>query len=95
MNLFLIIVFLTSLLVFGEALAENPDVGACTGCHGLDGRSRQEDYPNLAGQKQRYLEKALKDFRNGSRHHLMMNFVAKDMSDENIESFAAYYAGFQ
>lgn len=89
------LVFLVSLLSTGGVLAEKPNVDACTGCHGLDGRSRDLDIPNLAGQKERYLAKALRDFRMGDRRHLMMNFVAKEMSEDDIKNYAAYYANFQ
>ena len=78
-----------------DVFAGNLNVDACTGCHGLDGRSRDMDTPNLAGQKERYLAKALRDFRLGERRHLMMNFVAREMSDEDIINYAAYYANFQ
>jgi len=88
-------VLLVSLLFMNDVFAGKLNVDACTGCHGLDGRSRDLDTPNLAGQKQRYLAKALRDFRMGNRHQLMMNYVAKEMSDEDIENYAAYYAVFQ
>lgn len=95
MKIVVMTIMLISLLGFGDVFAGKPKVDACTGCHGLDGRSRDPDVPNLAGQKQRYLAKALRDFRMGNRQQLMMNFVAKEMSDEDIEDYAAYYAGFQ
>ena len=95
MKIFLTTILLISLLAFGEVFAVEIKVDACTGCHGLDGRSRDPDTPNLAGQKQRYLAKALRDFRMGNRQQLMMNFVAKEMSDEDIENYATYYANFQ
>jgi len=82
-------------LAAAEAHAATPDTDKCTGCHGLDGRSNQPDMPNIAGQKKRYLIKALQDFRLGERRHLMMNFLARSMSDEEIEDYAAYYAGFE
>jgi cytochrome c553 len=78
-----------------NAAAELPNLDVCTGCHGRDGRSRQPDNPNLAGQKERYLIKALKDFRVGDRKHLMMNYVARGLSDEEIAEIAAYYANFK
>lgn len=81
-------------LVAAEAQAAKPDTDKCTGCHGLDGRSNQPAIPNIAGQKEQYLIKALRDFRIGERHQLMMNFLARSMSDEEIEGYAAYYAGF-
>ena len=90
-----VIVFFVCIFLACDAYAAKPNVDACTGCHGLDGRSRDLDIPNLAGQKERYLAKALRDFRMGSRQQLMMNFVAKEMSDEDIENYASYYANFQ
>jgi cytochrome c553 len=86
--------FFAGLLLAGGALAAAPNVDACTSCHGLDGRSRDPDIPNLAGQKKNYLAKALRDFRIGERQQLMMNFLAKSMSDEDIENYAKYYASF-
>lgn len=95
MKIVLTTILFVSLFGFGDAFAAEQKVDACTGCHGLDGRSRDPDIPNLAGQKQRYLAKALRDFRIGNRQQLMMNFVARDMSDEDIENYATYYANFQ
>lgn len=94
MKILSMIIFLTSLLLASAVFAEKLKLDSCVGCHGLDGRSRDPDIPNLAGQKERYLAKALRDFRLGNREQLMMNFVAKDMTDEDIENYAAYYAGF-
>ncbi|MDX2419375.1 MAG: cytochrome c [Xanthomonadales bacterium] len=95
MKILSVMVILASVLLAGDAFAEKLKVDSCIGCHGLDGRSRDPDVPNLAGQKERYLAKALRDFRMGNRQQLMMNYVAKEMSDEDIEDYAAYYAGFQ
>lgn len=86
---------LLGVLGSGAALAELPNIEECTGCHGRDGRSNQPANPNLAGQKEQYLVKALKDFRIGDRKHLMMNFVARNLSDEEIAEIAAYYASFK
>lgn len=94
MKTLLMSLFLVGLLFAGDTLAEAPNVDACTSCHGLDGRSRDPDIPNLAGQKKNYLAKALRDFRIGERRQLMMNFLAKSMSDEDIENYAKYYASF-
>jgi len=95
MNRIICVVFALGFLVGSEAQADKPDTDKCTGCHGLDGRSNQPDMPNIAGQKKKYLIKALQDFRIGDRHHLMMNFLARSMSDQEIEDYAAYYAGFE
>ena len=39
----------------------------CQACHGLDGRAKIPEAPNLAGQTDIYLVKALKDYRSGAR----------------------------
>jgi cytochrome c553 len=95
MKIMSLVIFLVTALLCGEVLAEDLKLDACVGCHGLDGRSRDPDFPNLAGQKKNYLIKALKDFRIGERRHLMMNYVAKQMSDDDIEAYANHYSGYE
>ncbi len=64
----------------------------CSGCHGGDGISLTPDIPNLAGQKEAYLAKAIKDFRAGNRKNPMMNSIALGLSDDDIANLAAYYS---
>ena len=64
----------------------------CQTCHGLDGQAKLPDAPNLAGQNEIYLAKALKDYRSGARQHEMMSLVARALKDEDIADLAAYYA---
>jgi cytochrome c553 len=39
----------------------------CIACHGRDGKMSILDYPNIAGQDQKYLEDQMKDIRDGKR----------------------------
>ncbi|MEA3406169.1 MAG: cytochrome c [Pseudomonadota bacterium] len=64
----------------------------CVGCHGADGNSMVPNFPKLAGQHANYLEKALKDFRDGFRQDATMAAFAKGLSDQEIKDLAAYYA---
>jgi cytochrome c553 len=64
----------------------------CQACHGLDGQAKLPDGPNLAGQNEVYLAKALKDYRSGARQNEMMSLVARNLKDEDIADLAAYYA---
>lgn len=64
----------------------------CSGCHGADGISLTLDIPNLAGQKEAYLVKAIKDYRTGSRKNPMMNSLAQGLSDDDIANLAAYFS---
>jgi len=68
---------------------------ACTGCHGMGGKSNNPMYPNLKGQQQMYLVKALKAYRDGKRDDPMMSSFAKSLSDTDIEDLAAYYSGLK
>ncbi|MFC6050091.1 c-type cytochrome, partial [Methylobacterium hispanicum] len=68
---------------------------ACQACHGLDGLSKLPEAPNLAGQVEVYLVKALREYRDGTRRNAVMNVVAKDLTDAEIDDLAAYYGGLQ
>ncbi len=63
----------------------------CQVCHGLDGIAKIPVAPNLAGESGIYLQAQLKAFRSGARVNEMMSVVAKDLSDADIASVAAWY----
>ncbi|GAC1429529.1 MAG: cytochrome c [Burkholderiaceae bacterium] len=65
----------------------------CFACHGADGIAKVPDAPNLAGQNESYLVKALQDFKSGRRENEVMTLTAKPLSDEEINQLAAYYSG--
>lgn len=64
----------------------------CQACHGLDGKSVDPTYPNLAGQYESYLVKALGDYRAGRRTNAVMAGFAANLSDQDIKDLAAWYA---
>ncbi|MBO1927724.1 cytochrome c [Thiomicrorhabdus sp. 6S2-11] len=64
----------------------------CVGCHGADGNSMVPNFPKIAGQHAAYLEKQLKDFRDGFRKDATMVPFAKGLTDEEIKELAAFYA---
>lgn len=76
----------------GDTKAGRQKAMQCQTCHGLDGQSRLPDAPNLAGQTEVYLVKALKDYRGGARKNDMMSLVVRNLKDEDIADLAAYYA---
>ena len=63
----------------------------CQACHGLDGIAKIPEAPNLAGQNEDYLVKALNDFKSGARNNEMMTLMAKPLSDTDIANLAAFY----
>ncbi len=78
-----------------DAKAGRQKATVCQACHGLDGLSKNPEAPNLAGQVESYLVRALTAYRSGERKNESMNIVAKDLSDQDIANVAAYYASIQ
>jgi cytochrome c553 len=76
----------------GDAKAGRQKALQCQTCHGLDGMAKLPEAPNLAGQNEVYLIKALKDFRGGIRRNEMMSLVTASLKDADIADLAAYYA---
>ncbi|MBS9782145.1 MAG: cytochrome c [Gammaproteobacteria bacterium] len=64
----------------------------CGACHGANGISITPIYPNLAGQKEQYLAKQIKAFKDGSRTDATMKPMVAPLTDEDIANLAAYYA---
>ncbi|BAN26967.1 c-type cytochrome [Caballeronia insecticola] len=75
----------------GDIKAGRAKATACAACHGIDGMSKLPEAPNLAGQTEEYLVKALNDFRSGERKNEMMSMMAKTLSDADVANLAAYY----
>ncbi|WP_337879535.1 cytochrome c [Rheinheimera sp.] len=79
------------------ALAQDKAAGqakaaVCAACHGADGVSMMPDYPNLAGQKEKYLQLAITAYRDGGRKHAVMSPMANGLTDADIANLAAYFA---
>lgn len=90
------------LVALGETIyragIKRKNIAACTGCHMPQGQGNNPAaFPALAGQWPGYLEAQLKSFRVGERTNDgeggMMQSIARDMSDEEIEAVANYLYG--
>ena len=92
-----VILGLSLLLLSGAATAADLDAGkakaaVCAACHGANGISVIPDYPNLAGQKVKYLQSAIKAYRDGERKNPIMSPMAAGLTDTDVENIAAYFA---
>lgn len=67
----------------------------CAVCHGAKGIATAPDAPNLAGQNEMYLVKALKDFKSKARENEVMNLMAAGLSDDDMANLAAYYQSIE
>ena len=76
----------------GDAAAGKVKSATCGACHGANGISNNDMWPNLAGQKQGYLVAQMVAFRDGTRNNPMMAPMAANLSDADIADLAAYYA---
>lgn len=79
----------------GDAAAGKAAAGTCAGCHGAEGISGADIFPNLAGQKEGYLVSSIKAYRDGDRKNAMMSGMAVGLSDETIADLAAYYTSLK
>ena len=79
----------------GDVAAGKSKSGMCAACHGPAGISAIPMYPHLAGQKEAYLAKQLKDFKSGTRKDPVMAPMAMGLSDEDIANISAYYASLK
>jgi cytochrome c553 len=83
----------SSIVSAQDAAAGRQKAVQCQACHGLDGLAKIPGAPHLAGQVQEYLVAAMRDYKSGARRNEMMTVVARQLSDEDVEDLAAFYAG--
>jgi cytochrome c553 len=90
--------FALSILLAASASAADVEQGrakslGCQACHGNNGIGTALDIPNLAGQKPAYIAAQLKAFRSKDRKNDLMNAMAAQLSDADIEDLAAFWSG--
>jgi cytochrome c553 len=76
----------------GDVSAGKAKASVCMTCHGVNGISTTPLVPNLAGQKEAYIVKALMDFRDGKRNSAIMQSMASNLSDDDIANLAAFFS---
>jgi cytochrome c553 len=66
----------------------------CAACHGAEGNKPTDPtQPILAGQYYDYLVRALTDYKIGRRNNAIMKGFAGQLSKQDIEDLAAWFAG--
>lgn len=76
----------------GDAQRGEEKSVACRACHGLQGISNNDDWPNIAGQKIKYIENQLKAYQSGTRVHPLMSAIAKMLTEQDMQDLASYYS---
>lgn len=89
---------LVSLMVGNVQAKGNIERGAdltsdCIECHGMDGKGNFET-PAIAGLKESYILKRLRGFSSGKTKSIdgIMHTYSEDLSDQNLQDLAAYWA---
>ncbi|OUS18190.1 hypothetical protein A9Q88_01350 [Gammaproteobacteria bacterium 50_400_T64] len=65
----------------------------CKGCHGAGGAAPTPGTPKLAGKDAATIKQALSDFKSGTRSSPIMNGMAAQLSDGDVDNIAAYIGG--
>jgi cytochrome c553 len=87
-----------SLLAAADSSAADADAGAkkaaetCAACHGETGNSENENVPSLAGHSTVYTTLQLVLFREKQRLQEVMSPFAAELTDQQIENLATFYA---
>lgn len=88
-------VMMASPVFAGDIAAGKAKAVMCAACHGAAGISAIPSYPNLAGQKEAYLAKQLKDFMSGKRKDPVMSGMAAALTSTDADNLAAYFASLK
>jgi len=75
-----------------DITAGEQKAATCMGCHGPKGKSSSAQWPNLAAQQPAYIVNQLNAFKTGARNNPMMQSMAANLSDDDINNLAAYYS---
>ena len=76
----------------GDAAAGKAKSATCAGCHGMDGNSVNPEWPKLAGQGDRYLDKQLQDFKGGARNNATMAPMVAALNERDMADLSAFFS---
>ena len=85
-------IFATTAHAAGDPEAGKQKSAPCAACHGVAGVSVNPAWPNLAGQGESYLIDQLQLFKEKIRVNTLMNPQAENLSEEDMQDLAAFYA---
>jgi cytochrome c553 len=80
--------FVSAAAVPASAQSVKERLPTCLGCHGENGQSQTPDVPSLGAQQAFYVTVQLLMFREKMRVATPMNDMTKDLTDDDLKSFA-------
>ena len=82
----------------GDAAVGRKKAETCLGCHAVPGYFNvypSYHVPKLGGQRSKYIESALKQYRDGGREHGTMHANASSLSDQDMADIGAYIESYR
>ena len=82
----------------GDAAVGRKKAETCLGCHAVPGYFNvypSYHVPKLAGQSGKYIESALKQYRDGGREHGTMHANASGLNDQDMADIGAYIESYR
>lgn len=87
-----IALLLTLVAAPARAATFDEKLATCLACHGEKGVSETSEVPSLAGMPANFVVIQLFLFRSNMRKIEIMNDVAKDLTDDDLNKFGEYFA---
>lgn len=78
----------------GNAASGKNDAASCVMCHGPNGQGTQIA-PRIAGMQPAAFVQALLDFKSGRKDNAMMKAQASNLSPQQMNDLAAYFASLR
>jgi cytochrome c553 len=82
----------------GDAALGRKKAETCMGCHAVPGYFNvypSYHVPKLGGQSGKYIESALKQYRDGGRQHGTMHANASGLSEQDMADIGAYIESYR
>jgi cytochrome c553 len=79
-------------LTQGNAIRGATLATTCNNCHGPNGVSADEAFPNLVGQSVAAIYKQLEDFKSGKRDAAVMGVYVSPLSEQDMLDLATHFA---
>ena len=88
----LVCALLLPVAAFAQSPEGPPGASSCSGCHAASAGA-DPAVPPLAGQPVADIERAMHEFRAGTRPATVMGRIAKGFNDQEIDAIAVWLAG--
>ncbi len=90
-----VLILLSSPSIAGDVEAGKAAAATCVACHGANGNSVTDQFPNLAGQVPGYIAAQLLKYQTGVRKDPAMSAMVAPLSGADMDNLDAYYSSLE